>query len=158
MNPKLRVGPDLILATKPYAEDSTVESWSHVLSTAALLLATLAGTHWNFNLAGKAVCSVLSGLLFLRFFVIYHDQQHYAILPQSRIATLLMQRVFGILALSPSHIWRSSHNHHHSHSAKLSVARTSTPFPVMTKNQFRKVNTIDSLPIPLHAASRKPSH
>lgn len=139
MNPGPRTGSDLILATKPFAKDSTLESWWHVLSTAFLLLAALAGTHWNFNFAGKAVCSVLSGLLLLRFFVIYHDQQHHAILPRSRAAEVLM-RVFGLLALSPSSIWRSSHNHHHSHNSKLRGAHIGS-FPIMTSEQYLKSPT-----------------
>ena len=136
MNPDPRTGSDLILATKPFAKDSTVESWWHVLSTAVLLLAALAGTHWNFNFPAKAACSVLSGLLLLRFFVIYHDQQHHAILPRSRVAEVLM-RVFGILALSPSSVWRSSHNHHHSHNSQLRGSHIGS-FPIMTKTQFQK--------------------
>src|SRR5258708_4612331 len=46
---KIRTGSELILATQPYAKDSTVQSWWHVVSTAILLLAALGGTHWNFN-------------------------------------------------------------------------------------------------------------
>ena len=129
-----RTGPDLILATKPFARDSTLKSWWHIFSTGLLLLAALAGTHWNVNFAGQIVCSVLAGLLLLRFFVIYHDQQHHAILPRSRVAEGLM-RVFGILALSPSSIWRSSHNHHHSHNSKLRGSHIGS-FPIMTKSQF----------------------
>src|SRR5690606_35164055 len=101
-----------------FAKDSSARSWWHVLSTGFLLLAALAGTLWNFHPAAKVVCSVLSGLLILRFFVIYHDQQHHAILPKSRLAELLM-RGFGIYSLSASSIWRSSHNHHHNHNSKL---------------------------------------
>jgi disulfide bond formation protein DsbB len=44
-----RTGPDLILATKPFAKDSSLKSWWHVLSTALLLLAALAA------LAGAAI-------------------------------------------------------------------------------------------------------
>ena len=134
MNPRPRTGPDLVLATKPYAHDSTVKSWWCILSTAVLVLAALAGIHWNFHGLAKVACSVLSGLLILRFFVIYHDQQHHAILPRSRVAEVLM-RVFGILSLSPSSIWRSSHNHHHSHNSKLRGSHIGS-FPIMTKRQF----------------------
>ena len=136
LNPEPRTGSDLILATKPFAKDSTFVSWWHILSTAILLLAALAGTHWNFNFAAKAFCSVLSGLLLLRFFVIYHDQQHHAILPRSRAAEILM-RVFGLLCLSPSSIWRSSHNHHHSHNSKLRGSHIGS-FPIMTREQYLK--------------------
>ena len=73
----------LVLATKPYAADYPARSWWCVLSTAFLLIASVAGTLWNFCLAGRIVCSILAGLLILRFFVIYHDQQREAILSKS---------------------------------------------------------------------------
>jgi omega-6 fatty acid desaturase (delta-12 desaturase) len=68
--------------------------------------------------------------------VIYHDQQHQAILPNSRIAQVLM-RVFGILVLSPSSIWQSSHNHHHNHNSKLRGSHIGS-FPIMTREQYLK--------------------
>ena len=136
LNPDLRTGPDLILATKPFAHDSTTLSWWHILSTGSLLIAALAGTLWNVHILGKVACSILSGLLFLRFFVIYHDQQHHAILPKSRLAEALM-RVFGIIVLSPSSIWRSSHNHHHSHNSQLRGSHIGS-YPIMTKAQFQR--------------------
>ena len=130
----LKSGRELILATKRYAKDSTLESWWHILSTLFLLLVALGGTHWNFNLLAKGICSVLSGLLLLRLFVIYHDQQHDAILPRSWLARIFM-RFFGILVLSPSPVWRSSHNHHHHHNSKLRGSHIGS-FPIMTKSQY----------------------
>jgi omega-6 fatty acid desaturase (delta-12 desaturase) len=94
----------------------------------------MAGTLWNFLFVGRIVCSLLSGLLILRFFVIYHDQQHHAILPRSRLAEALM-RIFGILALTPSSVWRSSHNHHHKNNSKLRGSHIGS-FPIMTKANF----------------------
>src|SRR2546422_5490619 len=35
---------------------------------------TLFRSLWNFHLAGKIVCSIFTGLLILRLFVIYHDR------------------------------------------------------------------------------------
>jgi acyl-lipid omega-6 desaturase (Delta-12 desaturase) len=134
----MRTGKDLIRLTKAYAIDYPVRSWWHVLSTGFLLLATLIGTLWNFHLVGKIVCSVLAGLLILRFFVIYHDQQHHAILSHSRLAEVIM-RIFGVLALSPSSIWRSSHNHHHNHNSKLRGSHIGS-FPIMTKAQFVRIS------------------
>ena len=115
---KMRSGQELILATKRFAQDAPLRSWWCIVSTSLLLVAALAGTIADFHPAARAACSVLAGLLILRLFVIYHDQQHHAILPKSRLAEGLM-RVFGILALSASSIWRSSHNHHHNHNSKL---------------------------------------
>jgi omega-6 fatty acid desaturase (delta-12 desaturase) len=136
LNHTIKSGRELILATKRYATDSTQESWWHLLTTAFLALVALAGTHWNIDLPAKAFCSVLSGLLLLRLFVIYHDHQHHAILPRSRLAHGFM-RVFGILALSPNNIWRSSHNHHHNHNSKLRGSHIGS-FPIMTKSQYLK--------------------
>lgn len=134
----LRTGPELIRATKQYATDQPAKSWSAILSTSGLLLVSLAGTIWNFHLAGKMVCSVLSGLFILRLFVIYHDQQHHAILPNSRLAELMM-RAFGIYALSPSSIWRSSHNYHHKHNSKLRGSHIGS-FPVMTREHYLRAS------------------
>ena len=127
-------GKELILATKPYARDSSVRSWAHLLSTALLLASALAGTLLKLNLSGRIGCSLLAGLLYLRFFVIYHDQQHQAILPHSRLAEALM-RFFGLLILSPSSVWKSSHNHHHNHNSKLRGSHIGS-FPIMTKEQY----------------------
>ncbi len=131
-----RTGTELILATKPFAHDVTSKSWWVILSTLALLVAAVVGTLWNFHPVAKVFCSVLAGLLVLRIFVIYHDQQHHAILPKSRVAEWLMRGV-GILSLSPSSIWRSSHNHHHNHNSKLRGSHIGS-FPIMTKNNFMK--------------------
>jgi acyl-lipid omega-6 desaturase (Delta-12 desaturase) len=133
---RMRTGKELILATKPYAVDYPARSWGHLLSTGVLLGGTLAGTVWNFDLAGKILCSLLAGLLYLRFFVIYHDQQHGAILPHSWLAEGLMW-IFGILILSPSSVWRSSHNHHHNHNSKLRGSHIGS-YPIMTKEQYLK--------------------
>ncbi|MEO6053930.1 MAG: fatty acid desaturase [Chthoniobacterales bacterium] len=137
----MRTGHALILATKRYAKDSTIKSWWYVLSSGLLFALALAGTLWNFFPAGKLICSVLSGLMMLRFFVIYHDQQHHAILSRSKVAEVLM-RIFGILVLSPSSMWRSSHNHHHNHNSKLRGSHIGS-FPVMTKEQYLKSSKSD---------------
>ena len=107
-------------------------------STALLLAAAFAGTLINIHWGARVVCSIATGLLMVRMFVIYHDQQHHAILPRSHVAEVLM-RIYGIFILSPSSIWRSSHNHHHNHNSKLRGAHIGS-FPIMTKEQFRKIS------------------
>lgn len=107
-----------------------------VLSTALLLAGSLtlaAGAH---HVLLQLFCSVLSGLFMVRFFVIYHDHQHNAILPKSKIAKQLM-RAWGILAITPSSIWTHSHNHHHNHNSKLRSAHIGS-YPVMTKERYEK--------------------
>lgn len=133
---KDRTGPELILATKRYTVDNTVKSWWCMLSTTTLLLAAVAGALLLPLLWLRLGCSVLAGLLLLRLFVIYHDQQHNAILPHSKLADWFMQ-IFGIVALSPSSIWRSSHNHHHNHNSKIKGSHIGS-FPIMTKDHYLK--------------------
>ena len=135
-SPEPRTGPELISATKPFAKDNSLYSWWCILSTSFLLLAALGCTLWHFHPVIRAVCSILTGLLVLRMFVIYHDHQHHAILPKSRLAAFFM-RVFGILALAPSTIWRSSHNHHHNHNSRLRGSQIGS-YPIMTREQFIK--------------------
>jgi omega-6 fatty acid desaturase (delta-12 desaturase) len=132
----MRSGPELILATKRFAQDSTFLSWWCIISTLALFLAAMAGGLFLQNPIARIACSIMQGLLVLRMFVIYHDQQHHAILPRSRVAEGLM-RVFGIYTLSASSIWRSSHNHHHNHNSKLRGSHIGS-YPIMTKAQFAK--------------------
>jgi len=132
----MKTGVELILATKRFAKDSAARSWWYLLSTGVLLGAAFALTLLPVPLVFRAAGSVLAGLLLLRLFVIYHDQQHHAILPRSRVAEVLMQ-IFGILALSPSSIWRASHNHHHHHNSKLRGSHIGS-FPIMTKDQFKQ--------------------
>ena len=136
MKESYRTGKELILATKPFASDHSTKSWWVILSTTTLLAVFLAGTLAHFNLAGRIACSVLAGLVILRMFVIYHDQQHHAILPKSRLAGGFMW-IVGVFCLSPSSIWKSSHNHHHNHNSKLRGSHIGS-FPVMTKANFAK--------------------
>ena len=131
---QMKTGVQLILATKPFAKDDPVKSWWVVLSTGLLLIASVTVTLLPIALGFRLAASLLTGLLLLRFFVIYHDQQHHAILPRSRVAEMIMQ-IFGILALSPSSVWRSSHNHHHHHNSKLRGSHIGS-FPIMTKDQY----------------------
>jgi omega-6 fatty acid desaturase (delta-12 desaturase) len=101
-----------------------------------LLAAALAGTFPILPTPLRFACSVLAGLLMVRLFVIYHDQQHHAILPKSRVAAGLM-RVIGIFLICPSAVWRSSHDYHHSHNCKLRSANIGS-FPIMTREQYRQ--------------------
>ncbi len=136
----MREGKDLILATKEFANDFKARSWWCVLSTGGLLIIALAGT-LILPLILKPFFSILAALLLLRFFVIYHDHQHNAILPDSKLADVLMT-LFGIYALSPSRVWKSSHNYHHNHNSKLRTANIGS-FPIMTKEQYFNCSKFD---------------
>src|ERR1700722_4497891 len=126
----------LYARTKAYARDSSWKSWWCILSTTLLLALAVAGTLPAQPLAWRIACSILAALLIVRLFVIYHDQQHRAILPKSRVAAIFM-RLLGICLLCPNAVWRRSHDYHHSHNCKLRDANIGS-FPIMTPRQYRQ--------------------
>jgi omega-6 fatty acid desaturase (delta-12 desaturase) len=128
--------PDsLHFRTKVYARDHSLKSWWCILSTVFLLVAATAGTFPVWPLPARILCSLLASLLSVRMFVIYHDQQHRAILPKSPTAEFIM-RLVGLWALSASSIWRASHDHHHAHNSKLRGSNIGS-FPIMTREQYK---------------------
>lgn len=129
----------LHVRTKVFAKDRPLTSWWCILSTTALLAIAAAGTLPILPVAPRMACCVLTGLISVRLFVIFHDQQHRAILPKSWLAEVYM-RVYGILVLCPSSIWRNSHDYHHAHNSKLRSAYIGS-FPIMTREQYRNSST-----------------
>lgn len=120
--------------TKAFAHEDRLRSWWCVLSTAGLLLAAVAGTFPWLPWWVRILFSVLSGLLAVRLFVIYHDHQHRAILCRSHVAEVFM-RIFGICVMCPSTVWRSSHDYHHAHNCKLRTANIGS-YPIMTRENY----------------------
>ncbi|RYD57133.1 MAG: fatty acid desaturase [Sphingobacteriales bacterium] len=130
----MKTGRELILATKPFTQEDRSKSWMHLVSTLLLLATALAGTVWLPYFLPKLVFSILSGLLMVRMFIIYHDFQHHAILHRSVLADVLMS-AYGLLVLVPSSIWKRSHDHHHNHNSKLFSASIGS-YPIATKEAY----------------------
>jgi len=126
----------LHMRTKAFARDNSLKSWWCILSTTLLLVVAATGTLLVWPLAARLFCCVLMALVIVRLFVIYHDHQHRAILPKSRFAEIYM-RIYGMLVLCPSSIWRASHDYHHAHNSKLRSAFIGS-YPIMTKEQYGK--------------------
>ncbi len=133
----------LYARTKAFAHDHPLKSWWCILSTTVLLISTALGTFPGLPLAVRILCSGLTGLIVVRLFVIFHDQQHRAILPKSKLAELYM-RLYGLLVLCPSNVWRSSHDHHHAHNSKLRGSYIGS-YPIMTMEQYRKSTRFERL-------------
>ncbi|HVI46767.1 MAG TPA: fatty acid desaturase [Chitinophaga sp.] len=127
-------GKELILATKPFACETRTKSWLYTLSTLFLLALSLAGTLVLPHPFFRVICSILSGFLIIRMFVIYHDHQHHAILHNSWAATAIMT-VFGIYVLAPVSIWKRSHDYHHKNNSKLFSAGIGS-YPIATRQKF----------------------
>lgn len=129
--------------TKAFAKDNSILSWWHILSTTLLLALAVAGTLPFAPLWVRLPSSVLSALLLVRLFVIFHDQQHRAILPKSKLAEVFMQ-CFGICSLCPSTVWRSTHDDHHAHNCQLRIQNIGS-FPIMTRENFERSSTLNKL-------------
>lgn len=147
----MRTGKELILATREFANDDTRTSWIAVISSAGLLGTLLAVALFSETWLFRVSASIIAGLMWVRCFVIYHDHQHHAILPKSKLAAKLM-RVYGILAMTPSSIWKHSHNHHHNHNSKLRTTHIGS-YPVMTTERYARANKLERR---LYLAMRHP--
>jgi omega-6 fatty acid desaturase (delta-12 desaturase) len=130
-------GKELILATRPYAKEIRSKSWWCTLSTIFFLSLAFAGTVFIPYLAAKILFSIMAGLLLVRMFIIYHDHQHHSILINSKMADLIMT-TFGFFILSPTSIWKRSHDHHHKHNSKLFSASIGS-YPIATRKKFQEM-------------------
>jgi len=130
-------GKQLILATRPFAKEDRGKSWIYTITTLVLLIIFLLGTVFNFHWTLKLMCSIISGFLIVRMFVIYHDHQHKAILDKSPLANLIFT-IFGFYVLAPTGIWSRSHDYHHKNNSKLFSASIGS-YPIYTKQKFEKL-------------------
>ena len=96
-------GKDLILATKPYSKENRFLSWYYTLSTLSMLVGLLISAGWNHYIYLRLASSILAGFVFIRFFCIYHDFEHKAILQKSFVAKGIMY-VYGLYSLAPPSI------------------------------------------------------
>ena len=124
----------LQLATKKYAVENVYLSWWYVLSTLAIFAGLLTVACLDLPLILRISASILAGLVTTRFFVIYHDYQHKAILQGSWLAKVIFS-VFGMVALNPANIWNRSHNHHHKNNSK-SFGASIGSYPLMTTDAY----------------------
>jgi omega-6 fatty acid desaturase (delta-12 desaturase) len=131
---KLRKGKELILATKAFAKEDRNKSWWHLLSTLFLLLSFLTGAFMAPWFGVKIVSGFLLALTTIRFFIIYHDYLHHAILQKSKLANVIMT-IFGIYILAPKSIWKRSHDYHHNNNSKLFSASIGS-YPIATRKKF----------------------
>lgn len=133
----MRTSKELILATKPFTTENRTRSWLETFVTLVLIAIFLYGTFANIPLIYRVLSSISTGLLYVRMFVIYHDFQHHAILQKSKIAEWLMIS-FGIYILAPQTIWKRSHDHHHGHNSKLTIAGIGS-YPTISKEKFLRL-------------------
>ncbi len=129
-------GKQLIIATKEFAQENRVKSWYYTFSTLVILCLCLAITLLPFSFLIKLPFSILSGLVLIRIFVIYHDYLHDTILQKSKFAYFIFTLV-GWYLLTPKTVWKRSHDYHHKNNSKLFKLCIGS-FPVYTTEKFIK--------------------
>ena len=130
----MRTGKELILATKPFAQEIRWRSWYSTLSTLVLLVVFTAAILSDLPLAARIVASIGTGLLLSRMFVIYHDYAHHTILYKSFWAKIVFY-LFSLHMLAPTSIWKRSHDYHHKNNSKLFSASIGS-YPIFSKKKF----------------------
>ncbi len=133
----MRTGPELIRATKPFAQEDRRRSWLHFGSTLVVLIGLFGATCLNLPWLLRLSLSVLAGLVLVRMFVLYHDYLHGAFLRGSRLADGFFQ-AFGLLLLAPSSIWKQSHDQHHFHNGQTFAEDAGGGVWLMTTDEYAK--------------------
>lgn len=137
----IRIGPELMKATAPFASESVARSWWHVSTTFILVIAALTGAGMAPWWPVRILLSILGALFMVRAFITYHDYMHRAILAKSRIAWLLF-RIYAAFALTPPRSWNKSHNYHHGNVGKISAASVGA-FPVITTKMWQEATPVE---------------
>lgn len=130
----MRTGRDLIRATTAFAKENPALSWTYLLTSLAFFAAAFTVTQLPILWPIRLAASLLTGLLTVRVFVMFHDYQHGAILNQDKIGLAIMN-VVGIYTLAPSSVWKRTHDYHHKHNSKLFSASIGS-YPIMTRARF----------------------
>ena len=97
----------VVLALRPFAREQRWRSWWNLWSTVALLGGLLFLLCRDIPWLIRLPFSVMAGLTIVRFFVLYHDHQHGAILKGSKLADGVML-AFGLATLNPPSVWKRS--------------------------------------------------
>ncbi|MGF1453278.1 MAG: fatty acid desaturase family protein [Opitutales bacterium] len=137
----LRSGTELIRATKAFAKDNAVYSWWAFVSTGLIFAVAWAAAVFSDIWYLRLCAAFVAGLSYVRFFCLYHDHQHHAILPKSKTMRVLM-RAWGIIGLAPNSTWSHSHNYHHAHNSQLHADSIGS-FPVMTLERFESLSRVE---------------
>jgi omega-6 fatty acid desaturase (delta-12 desaturase) len=141
----------IVLAVRPFACEQRWRSWWQLWSTIAVLGALLFVLCRDIPWLIRLPFSILAGLTIVRFFVLYHDHQHGAILKGSKLADAIML-AFGLATLNPPSVWKRSHDHHHGNNCK-NFGLNAGSFPLMTVEAYETASVWQRF---RYAAARHP--
>lgn len=126
----VREPKELLIASREFANESRWLSWWCLWSTLTVYAALVTVAVSDLPLWIRIPSSLLSALVHVRLFVIYHDFQHGAILKNSWVARIVMG-LYGLVSLNPQSVWTRSHDHHHAHNSKSYGANIGS-YPILT--------------------------
>jgi omega-6 fatty acid desaturase (delta-12 desaturase) len=122
---KPRSDKELLDAVKAFLKEDMKKSWFAFWSTLVFMLGSIAvaaktpdAEMGAMGWIVRGIGAVLAGFLVVRFFILYHDFQHGAILRGSKLARALFG-VYGVYIMTPPPVWRETHNYHHANTAKI---------------------------------------
>lgn len=128
----------IVRKANKYAKDDPRKSTFDVLLTFVLFLASAFVAGAANILFVNIGFSILTGLLLLRLFVLYHDYMHGAILRKQKWAEYFFTMI-SVIILTPKNVWRETHNYHHAHNAKIPSSHIGS-YKVVTKRQWQKMS------------------
>lgn len=130
------IGPRLVRATRSFAVEDVRRSRWLLAQTLSLLVLLHVGI-LLLPLWVKPILSILTGALYVRLFIFYHDFLHGAQLTTSWITRVLMHGV-GYLMLTTTSVWRQTHDFHHRCNARV-IGSGIGSFPVVTLTMWKKM-------------------
>src|SRR5699024_5301105 len=101
-------GPRLVRATRPFAVEDVTKSRVLLAQTLLCLVVLHLGIVWA-PLWLKPVLATVTGALYIRLFIFYHDFLHGAQLTTSWVTRWMMHGV-GYLMLTTTSVWRETHD------------------------------------------------
>jgi omega-6 fatty acid desaturase (delta-12 desaturase) len=131
----VRMGRELLEATRPFASEIKRKSRWYVISTVVLTITVLAGAGYASWWPIRVALSVLGSLFLVRCFITYHDFMHGSLLRGSRAASIWFH-LYAAFVLTPTRSWAKSHNYHHRHVGQISATGVGA-FPIITTTMWR---------------------
>ncbi len=133
-SPAFREGSELIKATRVFGQEDARVTWKRFATTCTVALGAFAVTFVDELGPLRWVAAVILGLTIVRVFIFYHDCLHGAVFRKSKLGHALMA-IFGVLVLTPTRVWKDSHNYHHAHTSKL-VGSSIGSYPILTRRMY----------------------
>ena len=124
----------LLIASRTFAVEKRALSWWHLISTLLALVGCASAVVLGTMIWVRLLGCLMTGLIIVRLFILYHDFQHNAIFKDSKIAKWILNS-YGCMMLTPPSVWKRSHDHHHQNNSKLFGSSIGT-FPVMTLERY----------------------